>query len=182
MLYEKHKEKLKFRIGVLIENPTEKEQAVNLFGMWHRHLKNKEVKLSDYYCNHLFDDGELTFINSYLRSSPIRVMLTVIKCEDTSQLVKPINICHISPNGASSTISITPCFDVDPYQYSPTQSIIRYSYVLDSHVSFELQVESFTSFLIEFIPEETQKDYYNSLGRESSIAYNEDKRKYLFLL
>lgn len=190
MLYEKHKEKLKFRIGVLVDNPTEKKQGVSLFSVWQRHLTNPEVRLIDYYCNHLFDDGSLSFLNNYIMANPIKVILTIIRSENTNQLKKLVVLRHTSSNGTTSSIPTIPYVDNDPMSFAPPrESKINYSYLLDPFSSVEIEAEPFTSVLIEFVPEKSQKEkfensqskFYDSLGKETSIAYSKDKKKYLFI-
>lgn len=188
MLYEKHKEKLQFRIGVLVENPTEKEHPVQLFGVDMPVVNNSEVKLVDYYCNHLFDDGNLTFLNNYIESSPIRVRITVIQSENQSQVIEPIYIGLYDPVGIGSIIPANP--QIDPYDIACRKSQIFYSYVLNRMSEIRFTIKKFTSVLVEFIPdkiqksefENTQADFYNSLTKETNLSYRKDKNKYLFIM
>lgn len=181
MLYEKHKEKLQFRIGVLVDNPTEIVQPVQIFGYRFREVTNPDVKLMDYYCNHLFDDGNLTFLNNYLQAQPIMVKFTIIKSDNGHQLGETLYFCSYDANGIGAIVPVTP--KQDPNQYSDRITMIQYGYRLDFSSEIRFSINAFTSVLIEFIPYYSMKvNNINSLNIDSSIEYSKDKKKYLFIL
>ncbi len=127
-------------LAITVKNNSNKTKTVNLFDAdWYqKHSSDKDISIK---CH----QSSYSLLLTSLLQNPIKLKGMKLKANDTKQLSNPIEIIHVGPMGATTSMQYDPYNSISAYDYDSTR--------VDC-VDFEADVDCTTCFKFDILGNE----------------------------